>query len=85
MDEKWIPIANFGLASLLDVFSQPHFTTLGGNPIQKIALTKLLLAIAQSAYTPKDDKDWKSLGTQGMAEKALAYLKEKRDCFWLYG
>ena len=85
VDEKWIPIANHGLASLSDIFSQSHFTALGGNPIQKIALTKLLLAIAQAAHTPKDDDDWKSLGAQGMADKSLAYLKEKRDCFWLYG
>ena len=85
VDEKWIPIANHGLASLADFFSQKHFTALGGNPIQKIALTKLLLAIAQSAYTPKDDEDWKSLGKQGVAEKSLTYLKEKKDCFWLYG
>ena len=67
VDEKWIPIANHGFASIADIFSQPHFTALGGNPIQKIALTKLLLAIAQTAHTPKDDEDWKSLGAQGMA------------------
>jgi CRISPR system Cascade subunit CasA len=85
IDEKWIPVANEGLASLTDIYSQPRFTALGGNPIQKIALIKLLLAIAQSAYTPKDDPDWKALGANGMAEKALAYLEEKKGCFWLYG
>ncbi|MBN1151249.1 type I-E CRISPR-associated protein Cse1/CasA [candidate division WOR-3 bacterium] len=85
VDEKWIPIANYGLVSLADVFSQSHFIALGGNPIQKIALTKLLLAIAQAAYTPEDDEDWIHIGTQGMAEKALSYLKKKKDCFWLYG
>ena len=85
VDEKWIPIANQGLACLADIFSQKHFTALGGNPIEKIALTKLLLAIAQAAYTPDDDEDWKHLGTIGMTNKSLAYLKEKRDCFWLYG
>lgn len=85
VDEKWIPVANHGLASLSDIFSQKQFTALGGNPIQKIALTKLLLAIAQAAYTPKDDEDWKRLGMKGMAEKSLSYLNEKKDCFWLYG
>jgi CRISPR system Cascade subunit CasA len=85
VDEKWIPVANHGLASLSDIFSQKHFTSLGGNPIQKIALIKLLLAIAQAAYTPKDDDDWKRLGAKGMAAKALAYLEEKKDFFWLYG
>jgi CRISPR system Cascade subunit CasA len=85
VDEKWIPIANHGLASLADVFSQPSYAALGGNPIQKIALTKLLLAIAQAAYTPADDEDWKRVGAKGMAMKSLAYLEEKKDCFWLYG
>lgn len=85
VDEKWIPIANEGLVSLADIFTQTHFAALGGNPIQKIAVTKLLLAIAQSAYTPEDDEDWKRLGAKGMAVKALAYLEEKQDCFWLYG
>lgn len=85
VDEKWIPVANEGLASLADIFTQAHFTALGGNPIQKIAVTKLLLAIAQAAYTPENDEDWKRLGGKGMALKALAYLEEKKDCFWLYG
>ena len=85
VDEKWVPVANEGLASLADIFTQTHFKAFGGNPIQKIAVTKLLLAIAQAAYTPEDDDDWKRLGSKGMAVKALAYLEEKKDCFWLYG
>jgi CRISPR system Cascade subunit CasA len=85
VDEKWIPVANQGLVSLADIFSQAQFTALGGNPIQKIAITKLLLAIAQAAYTPIDDPDWKQLGAKGMAKKSLTYLVEKKDCFWLYG
>jgi CRISPR system Cascade subunit CasA len=85
VDEKWIPVTNEGLASLADIFTQTHFTALGGNPIQKIAVTKLLLAIAQAAYTPENDEDWKRLGAKGMAVKALAYLGEKKDFFWLYG
>lgn len=85
VEEKWIPVANEGLASLEDIFAQAHFTALGGNPIQKIAVTKLLLAIAQAAYTPEGDDDWKRLGAKGMAEKSLSYLQKNRDCFWLYG
>lgn len=85
VDERWIPVANRGLASLKDIFTQTHFTALGGNPIQKIAITKLLLAIAQAAYTPKDDEDWKNLGIKGMVAKTLRYLNEKKACFSLYG
>jgi CRISPR system Cascade subunit CasA len=58
---------------------------LGGNPVQKIALTKLLLAIAQSAYTPEDDEDWETLGADGLAQKCLVYLDQWHDRFYLYG
>ena len=85
VDEPWIPIAGHGLASLSDIFSKAQFKALGGNPIQKISVLKLLLAICQTAATPQDDDEWAQMGAQSMAEKALAYLQEKRDCFWLYG
>jgi len=85
VDEPWIPVAGKGLVSLSNIFSDPSLSALGGNPVQKIALTKLLLAIAQSAYTPKDDEDWKNLGASGLAQKALAYLTAKKNLFWLYG
>lgn len=49
IDEPWIAVVDVGLVSLTDIFSQPELRALNGNPVQKIALTKLLLAIAQSA------------------------------------
>ena len=85
VDEPWIPVAGRGLVSLATVFSDHSLSALGGNPVQKIALTKLLLAIVQSACTPTDDEDWKALGASGMAKKALEYLTTKKDLFWLYG
>lgn len=85
VDEPWIPVAGKGLLSLAGIFSDSSLSALGGNPVQKIALTKLLLAIAQTAYTPKDDEDWKKLGASGMAKKSLAYLNAKKNLFWLYG
>lgn len=85
VDEPWIPVAGKGWVSLGDIFSDASLSALGGNPVQKIALTKLLLAICQAAYTPEDDQDWKELGSSGMAQKAKAYLIEKKDLFWLYG
>jgi len=85
VDEPWIPVVGAGLASLKDIFTKPHYKALGGNPVQKIALTKLLLAICQTAATPEDDDDWAKVGSDGMAEKAAKYLEEKKDCFWLYG
>lgn len=85
IDEPWIPIVDVGKVSLRKIFSDLTYRGLGGNPVQKIALTKLLLAIVQAAYTPRDDEDWALLGTKGVAEKCLSYLDQWHDRFWLYG
>lgn len=85
IDEPWIPIVDVGLVSLGQLFSKPDYRALGGNPVQKIALTKLLLAIAQSAYTPEDDDDWAALGADGLAQKCQEYLDHWHDRFYLYG
>ncbi len=85
VDEPWIPVVGEGLVSLNRVFSDSSLKALGGNPVQKIALTKLLLAICQAAAMPKDDEEWAQMGAEGMAQKAYGYLQEKKDCFWLYG
>jgi len=85
IDEGWIPIVDVGQVSLRQLFSHPEYRALGGNPVQKIALTKLLLAIAQAAYTPEDDADWAGLRPSGLAEKCLKYLDKWHDRFFLYG
>ena len=85
IDEPWIPIVDVGQVSLRQLFSHPEYRALGGNPVQKIALTKLILAIAQAAYTPVDDDDWSILQPSGLAEKSLGYLELWHDRFYLYG
>lgn len=85
IDEPWIPVVDIGHVSLKEIFSNPKLRALGGNPVQKIALTKLLLAIAQSASTPADDNDWQQTGWQGMADNCLRYLEKWHDRFYLYG
>lgn len=89
IDEPWIPIADVGRVSLRHIFSDALGDTklraLGGNPVQKIALMKLLLAIAQAAATPKDQDEWQQLGWQGLAERCLAYLDRWHERFYLYG
>lgn len=85
IDEPWIPIVDIGRVSLKDIFNHSDYRALGGNPVQKIALAKLLLTIAQAASTPMDDEDWVELGMEGMATKCLAYLERWHDRFWLYG
>lgn len=85
IDEPWIPVTDIGLVSLKQLFSEESYRSLGGSPVEKIALTKFLLAIAQSAYTPENDADWQQLGSKGMASKCLMYLEKWRDRFYLYG
>ncbi|MDQ7007679.1 MAG: type I-E CRISPR-associated protein Cse1/CasA [Acidobacteriota bacterium] len=85
IDEPWIPVVEAGRVSLRQLFSKPEYRALGGNPVQKIAVTKLLLAIAQAAATPKDDETWATMGADGMAQSCLDYLGRWYDRFWLYG
>lgn len=85
IDEEWIPVAGKGKVGLKEIFSDSTLTSLGGNPVEKISVFKLLLAIAQSACTPKDETEWESMGVQGMQKAVLDYLEKHYDCFWLYG
>lgn len=85
IDEPWIPVADKGPVSLRQVFTDADCRALGGNPVEKIALMKLLLAIAQAAATPEDETAWRALGARGLAEKCLAYLDQWHDRFDLYG
>ena len=86
VDEPWIPVADAGRVSLREIFSErgSDFRALGGNPVQKIAVTKLLLAIAQAAATPKDAAAWDELGPEGMIQACKDYLEKWHDRFWLY-
>lgn len=85
IDEPWIPVADVGQVSLKEIFSNTQLRALGGNPVQKIALMKLLLAIAQSASTPQDENTWQQTGWQGVANSCLIYLEKWHDRFYLYG
>lgn len=85
INEPWIPIADVGRVSLKQIFIESSYRALGGNPIQKIALTKLLLAIAQAACTPEDNKAWEALGSKGLAQNCLTYLEKHHYKFYLYG
>ncbi len=88
IEEPWIQIENVGLVSLRQIFTQSgssDYHQLGGNAVQKIAIMKLLLAIAQSANTPSNKQDWLTLGANGLADACLSYLENWHDAFYLYG
>ena len=85
IDEPWIPVVDRGRVSLRQIFGRSDLRGLSGNPVQKIALTKLLLAICQAACTPDDDAQWRELGAEGLADRCLAYLERWHERFYLYG
>jgi CRISPR system Cascade subunit CasA len=86
VDEPWLPIVGGGCVSLRDIFS-PNAThgAVAGDPVQKIALTKLLLAIAQAAATPESEIVIRATTPDEMAALCLAYLEKWRDRFDLRG
>ena len=85
IDEAWIPVADRGKASLKEIFASRTCRALVGTPREKIALLKLLLAIAQAANTPADTPAWVALGPDGLGKACLDYLERWRDTFYLYG
>ena len=85
LDKAWIPIADMGKAGLLRVFGGRECRALGGTAVQKIAVLKLLIAIAQAAATPQDTQEWAAMGPDGLGERCTLYLEQWRDAFWLYG
>ncbi len=85
IDQPWLPVAGVGRVNLRQIFENPQYRSLGGNPVERIALMKLLLAIAQAAATPADEQGWRTLGAEGLARSCLAYLDRWHERFYLYG
>jgi len=84
LTEPWIPIAGVGLVSLNDVFTHPEFTRLGGTPIEKVVLLRLLLCVAHASSPVPDVDAWTALPPEKLASNALAYLSKWSDRFDLY-
>lgn len=84
-DEAWIPVADVGKVSLMQIFKNEQYRSLGGSPVQKISVMKLLLAVAQAACTPVDEDEWCKLGAQGLAKRCEEYLNKWRESLYLYG
>jgi len=86
INEPWIPVAEGKLVSLLDIFTLGSTgTVLRGDPIQKLAIFRLLLAITQQSWTPDSYEEWQTGGVDRMCESVKKYLNKWKDAFWLYG
>jgi len=85
IDDSWIPVVGMGRIGLGELFSNNDIKRLGGTPLERIAVFKLLLAIAQSAIELENEKEWGELGENGLRKAALEYLEKNHDLFYLYG
>jgi len=81
----WIPLSGQSLVSLSHVFADKQPNALGGDPVLKIALYKLLFAIAQASFTPQDEAELSVVGKEGLRERCLNYLNQHAALFDLYG
>ena len=85
LDEQWIPLKAQSSISLYQCFSLSTKGELGGNPLQHMAVLRLLMAIAQRACLLEDEEEWKKVGAEGLSKCCLEYLRDHYDDFWLYG
>ncbi|MCR5084295.1 MAG: type I-E CRISPR-associated protein Cse1/CasA [Succinivibrionaceae bacterium] len=84
IDEPWIPILGNREASLREALSHGP-QGLAGHPTLKIAILKLLLAVAQAACTPKGQHEWRILSLDALSARCHAYLDAHHDEFFLFG
>lgn len=88
--DPWVPVVfatgENRLVGLSDAFRHgQEILDLVAAPPQRIALTRLLVCIAQAALDgPEDEQGWRSCRGQIM-RAALGYLESHKDCFELYG
>ncbi len=90
VSDPWIPVVMQDGAhrevSLDDVFRDGEsIADFAANPCQRIALTRLLICIAQAALDgPVDEADWLACRPR-LADAALAYLAKWKHRFNLFG
>ena len=88
--DPWIPVlpsnAEKTLVSLEQLFGEgDRICDLAVNPVQRIALTRLLICITQAALDgPQDEEDWFHCASR-IPDAALTYLHKWQDRFELYG
>lgn len=83
--DKWIPVEGQGKHSLYEVFSNPLLQSIGGNPLQKMSVYKLLFLIAQHSCGLLTESELRKIGKEGIAEKCIEYVEKNSSLFELYG
>lgn len=87
--DPWIPVLHKSgdrrLASLIDVFTEGRdYSDLAVRPHERIALMRMLIAIAQSALDgPKDIDEW-DRALDHLPDAATQYLRQWKDAFDLF-
>lgn len=90
VDDPWVPCiaenGNVEHLSLHQLFHSPaNFLDLSANTQERIALTRLLIAITQSAIGfPEDETCWDTFGAD-LESKTCDYLQKWKDSFALLG
>ncbi|MCR5165320.1 MAG: type I-E CRISPR-associated protein Cse1/CasA [Thermoguttaceae bacterium] len=83
LTEPWIPIAGVGLVSLNEIFTH-EYLRLGGTPVEKVVILRLLLCIVHASSSLPNMKAWVELTPEKLASNARDYLKNWLDRFDLY-
>ncbi|MDO4856404.1 MAG: type I-E CRISPR-associated protein Cse1/CasA [Thermoguttaceae bacterium] len=85
--KSWLSIAGVGVVSLDEVFAPQNlqkFKRLGGTPIEKVVILRLLLCIVHASSPIPDLNAWIALTPEKLASNAREYLKIWSDRFDLY-
>ncbi len=85
LTEPWIPIPGRSRVGLRQIFTEQDLPGFGGDAVEKIAIFKLLMAIAQAAVTPQNEMAWRQLSVESFAALCLEYLEKWKDRFYLFG
>lgn len=83
--DKWIPVEGQGKHSLYEVFANPLLQSVGGNPLQKMAVYKFLFLIAQHSCGFLTEIELRKTSKESVARKCLRYLEKNSSLFNLYG
>lgn len=84
VDQPWIKLIDGEYVSLKSFFELDSPPTMGGTPIQRLVLFRLLLAIVYRACPLETEDDFEALTIDSMKTSVLRYLEAHRSAFDLW-